>query len=215
MVSTVFFEYFKDYPVCGRDAAIQEKALPFCPRKTVWSRITCARACNNYIGLYWAILKCRESDYPGFQLSLNRISSHSVECHFGMTRSTLNGFLQWDRFFSAQVKAVMSHKVMRRIDLRPYIRRFVMPAGCIVLPEDGELLSVDFGGICKIIDCIKGISWNLAANHSIAAYEEAEPLFHIFLALNGELNSKGFTESVPESDPLSGGGIKNRLFSGH
>jgi hypothetical protein len=63
---TVFFEYFKDYHVCGRDAGISAKALSFCPRKTFWSRMMCARACNTCIGLYWTILKYRESDYPGF-----------------------------------------------------------------------------------------------------------------------------------------------------
>jgi hypothetical protein len=49
----------------------------------------------------------------GFELALNRIGSHSVECHFGITRSMLNGETRWDMFFSAQVKAVIIRRLCK------------------------------------------------------------------------------------------------------
>jgi hypothetical protein len=89
-----FFEYVKHYPECGWSSGIYEITVAGCQRKTLWTKSMCRRGCNACLGIFWALKK-----YGGngeCQLSLSRIGSHSLECHFGMIRSTLNGDPPWD-----------------------------------------------------------------------------------------------------------------------
>jgi hypothetical protein len=86
-----FFRMIQNYPECGREFHISEKTIQGCNRKTFWTKSMCRRACNTCIGRDWAIQMSPRLENAGVLLALNRIGSHSGECHFGMTRSTLNG----------------------------------------------------------------------------------------------------------------------------
>jgi hypothetical protein len=86
---TVVFDVFHNYPETGKTAGIVQGGKPN-DVKTFWSQLVCERGCNLCVGLYWAIERWGHTQI-GFCLALARIGSHSCECHFGITRSTLNG----------------------------------------------------------------------------------------------------------------------------
>jgi hypothetical protein len=207
-----FFTTLTNYPECGKKAGITEKTVEGCRRKTFWTQAMCRRACNTCVGLYWAIQKYCTPEYhaSGFQLSLNRIGSHSVECHFGMTRSVLNGDPRWIRFFSAQVKAVIVHRVMGKLGFHPYIRRFGMPAGCIVPPESTNLVGADFGNIQGSVDELLGY---LSTQQHHIAYGCGHQLMLSFANLRSQLLHGDHVASIRESSPWSGAGMKNRMFT--
>jgi hypothetical protein len=206
---SVFFRKFQNYPQCGRDFHISEITVASCDRKTFWTKSMCRRACNTCVGLYWAIRMWQRPANSGFELALNRIGSHSVECHFGMTRSTLNCDTRWLRFFSAQVTAVLIQKEMRKLTFRPYIRRFAMSAGCIVLPDTCESVQVEMR---DIIERIETVSLQLSECQDDQALLDDRSFMALFFRLKEELDLRGWVESIPEPGDLSGGGIKNRLF---
>jgi hypothetical protein len=91
---SVFFEYMQKYPKCLWRSNVSQGTIDAFKRKTLWTPSMCCRACNTCICVYWAITKY--GGQPHFELALNRIGSHSVECHFGMTRSTLKGDARWE-----------------------------------------------------------------------------------------------------------------------
>jgi hypothetical protein len=146
-------------------------------------------------------------------LALNRIGSHSLECHFGMTRSTRNGDPRWDRFFSSQVKAVIIHGLMRRLGFHSYIQRFAMPAGCVVPPHSDQLVQIGIDDIEDLINCIRKMSVALANDRPTEAYAVGLLLLENFSRLHGVRCHTGNLESRHESGPLSGGAIKNRLLT--
>jgi hypothetical protein len=78
-------------------------------------------------------------------LALERIGSHSVECHFGTTRSTLSGDTRRDSFFKAQVKAVLIQRTMADLSLPPCIRRFKSDPGCTLFGrgDQGSVPSIE------------------------------------------------------------------------
>jgi hypothetical protein len=75
---------------------------------------------------------------------LARIGIHLVEYDFGITRNILNDSSHWDKFFAAQITAIMIHHIMRQFDLRSYIRRLKHEIGCILDPEHVKKLCIDF-----------------------------------------------------------------------
>jgi hypothetical protein len=208
---TAFFEYINHYPECGYSSSIDEITVAGCRCKTLWTKSMCRRGCNTCLGIFWALQK-----YGGngeFQLALNRIRSHSLECHFGMTRSTLNGDPRWGRFFSSQVKAVIIHKVMRRLGFHPYIRQLAMPAVCIVPPDSDELVQIDIDDIEDLINCIREMSVALLNDCPTEAYAVGLLLLENFSRLRDVLSHTGYFENIHESGPLSGGAMKNRLLT--
>lgn len=208
---SVFLRMCEHYPACGADFHISEKTVSSCDRKTFWTKSMCRRACNTCVGLYWAIRMSQRPENDGLEAALNRIGSHSVECHFGMTRSTLNCDTRWERFFSAQVTAVLIQKVIRKLGFHLYIRRLAMPAGCIVLPDTRKSIRVEMG---DIIERIENVSLQMSACRDGEALADGSSFMVPLFILKQQLDSSGWVEPIPESGRLSGGGIKNRLFSG-
>jgi hypothetical protein len=153
----------------------------------------CRRACNICIGLYWAMTKY--GGQPDFELALNRIESHSVECHFGLTRSRLKGDTQWKQFFAAQIMAVM-----RRLHFPPYIRRFAMPAGCVVQTDTEKSIHLNFG---NIMDGIREMTYHLSQNRPQAAFEVGCPLMEKLFDSPRALIEGKFCERSHESIPWS------------
>jgi hypothetical protein len=100
--------------------------------------------------------------------ALNRIWTHPVECYFGMTRGTLNGETRWDRFFAAQVKAVVIRMVMQRLGFGQYIRRFQQPAGCVLSPDTEHSVflkastqpGTEFGPIYSHVERLLAFLWD-------------------------------------------------------
>jgi hypothetical protein len=75
----------KEFPKTGDEYGIYERSIKAANRKTLWTKKMCIRACNLCTGLYWAIKLFKDC------LALGRIGSHSLENHFGTTRSVLRG----------------------------------------------------------------------------------------------------------------------------
>jgi hypothetical protein len=167
-------------------------------------RFACATLNVGY-PLYWAITKY--GGHPDFELALNRIGSHLVECHFDITRSTLKGDKRWEQFFAAQIKAVMLQKVMRRLHFPPYIWRFAMPAGSVVRPDTEKSIHLDFG---NIIDGIKEMTYHRSQNRRQAAFEVVCPLMEKLVDLHRALIEGMFWERSHGSSPWLDGGMTTR-----
>jgi hypothetical protein len=150
----VFFRMMENYPECGRGHNITEKTVIGCQWKTFWTQSMCRKACNTCVGLYYVTQEMITDGDTHFHLALDRVGSHSVECHFGMTRSTIAGDPRWESFLSAQVCAVIIRRVMRRLGFGPYIQSFAMAAGCVVRLDAPDLMNVDFWSILGDIDAL-------------------------------------------------------------
>jgi hypothetical protein len=211
-----FFAMMKDFPKCGAKKGITENNTKDSPRQTLWTKAMCRRACNLCVGLYWAIQKFCTPEYmaSGFRLALNRIGTHPVECHFGMTRSTLNGDPRWDRFFSAQVKAVLIRRVMHRLKIRSYIRRFSEPAGCDVPPDRESSVSL------KLPPASSGLHTDVL--QMLRYLQEEQPhrangtgygLLAMFSQLYKDLSGASALPNIRQSGPTSGGCIETRWYA--
>jgi hypothetical protein len=188
---SVFFEYRQNYPDCGKVSGFSEKTITDCDRETFWTRSMCHRACNLCVALYWAIRKVLQEEDCDLLLPLNRIDSHSIKCHFGMIQSTLRGDPRWSRFSSAQVDAVIIHRVMRTLEFQPYIRRFSMPAGGNVCSDTTEPVCVD---LHDIITRIKTLSSQLSQNQARIGWGElpdSRSFITPFLELDARLDFGG------------------------
>jgi hypothetical protein len=210
-----FFAMMKEFPKCGATKGITENKTKDSPRQTLWTKAMCRRACNLCVGLYWAIQKFCTPEYmaAGFKLALNRIGTHPVECHFGMTRSTLNGDPRWERFFSAQVKAVMIRRVMRRLKIKSYIRRFSQPAGCEV-PQDTESsvsLKLPPGSSGLHNDVLQMLRY-LRENRRHRANDTGYGLLAMFSQLYKDLGASALP-NIRQSGPTSGGCIETRWYA--
>jgi hypothetical protein len=135
---SIFFRMLKEYPLTGDAYRIYEiSRAPHC-RKTLWTHVMCIRACNWCIGLYWA-LKTFDS------LPLGRIGTHSVECHFGTTRSLLRGDTRWKQFLGKQADSIIIQRLLKELGLKPYIRRFKSVSGATIMAaDDANLITVRF-----------------------------------------------------------------------
>jgi hypothetical protein len=168
----------------------------------------CKRACNLCVGLYWSITKW--SDGPCFPLALGRVSSHPVECHFGTTRSTLDGDTRWDSFFNAEIGAILIRRSIVHLGLRPYIRRFRTEAGCTLTGEGKEIAQVTFGW--TYISALVHFAKLLAQGDELFAVNIAS-LIQPFRKLATSLAEVGWHERAGKSSLLSGGCITLRLFT--
>jgi hypothetical protein len=121
-----FFQMIRCSPETGGDAGIWEIGGEECLRKTFWIQVMCFRGCNRCVALYSAIKMSMV--YP-MDLELGPIGSHSVECLFGTTRSKPTGNARWEKFLKAELKAVSIRRLMKELDLHPYIRCLKNEAG--------------------------------------------------------------------------------------
>jgi hypothetical protein len=199
---SVFFDMFKEYPTTGAEAGIYEKGNAT-QRKTFWSQVVLKRACNLCVGLHWALWKWGYTE--GFFLALARIGSHSCECHFGMTRSTLNGDTRWKRFLSAEVTAALVHWFMEELDLSPYIRRFKNGGGCTISDEFPGQIEVDFGlSVEMVLD-----TFHLLMQE--APLPARVTVMTAFAELSDRLKEIEYVERIEESSPFGGQSITTRF----
>jgi hypothetical protein len=75
------------------------------------------------VALYHALAHLRHED----TLVLGRIGSHSAECHFGIVRTMLRGDDRFDRWMSAEAKAVMVERLISQLGYEPMTRRSRVP----------------------------------------------------------------------------------------
>jgi hypothetical protein len=203
---SVFFEMALKYPATEQDQGIFEKCGPDFV-KTFWTCVMLTRPCNLCVGVDWALGKWGLS--REFWLALARIRTHPVECHFGITRSTLNGNAHWDKFFAAQVTAVMVKRIMWQFDLRPDIRRFRNEAGCILGPEHVGELSIDFDLIVEMIRDVFGGLWR---NKGDELVQRDVTIITPFEFLSQELGRLQYVEKIKKVSKLSGDSITTRLI---
>jgi hypothetical protein len=204
---TVFWDMAKDYPPTGADAKIWEVGDASLP-KTFWTHVVLKRGCNLCVGLYWAIDRWGHTQW-GFCLALSRISEHACECHFGMTRSTLNGDIRWTRFLQAQVIAALIHRILREFGLSPYSRRFKNEAGCTLVPDRPGTIDIDFG-----------LTVELIANTFDLLREDREPeviaadvtMMAPFQQLSETLAAIEYAEKFGGGSSFSGHGITSRMI---
>jgi hypothetical protein len=200
---SVFFRMAKNYPTTGKGPGIYENSSQTGHRKTLWTKGMCQRGCNLCIGLYWAI-----TTHPR-DLALGRIGSHSVECHFGTTRSLLRNENRWQRFLSAEVDSLLVREILDELHLAPYIRRFKTTAGYTHGQNSEDLIDCNFEGIIE--------SFELIAGHFPLQTEESIPYDALFtrpyVHLSELLERAGHIESITSPSPTSGWGIFNRYFA--
>jgi hypothetical protein len=196
----------KDFPETGLQFHLYEIGGSD-KTKTFWTKAMCKRACNLCVGLGWALIKWGDRD--DFWLALSRISSHPVECHFGMTRSTLAGDVRWTRFFAAQVTASLMHSIMWTYGIRPYIRRFKNEAGCTLSPYLPANLDVPFGNIGQLVYDTICLLWE---NQEAELVSEAESVITPFIKLFDQLSGVQYVEKIVRPSELSGQCISNRWY---
>jgi hypothetical protein len=114
-----------------------------------------------------------------------------------------------ERFLAAQVKAVILHKMIRKLGFKPYIRRFLMSEGCIVPPKTEESVFRVLGDI-QILDQMAVF---LSKDQPHQAYRMCEPLMQKLINFHDRQIEHGSLESIRESGLLSGGGIQIRMFT--
>jgi hypothetical protein len=203
---SVFFDMATHYPATGQGQGIYEKCGP-AGVKTFWTQTMLKRACNLCVGVCWALDKWGFS--PDFWLALGRIGTHPVECHFGITRSTLNGRTDWDRFLQAQVAASLVHQIMQEFGLRAYIRRFKDAAGCTLDPDHRGPIIIDFDWIIPVI----AEAFNMLSNNQEEELVSQDvTVITAFQALSRELISLKYVEKIKKASRLSGHAITDRLF---
>jgi hypothetical protein len=88
-----------------------------------------------------------------------------------------------------------------------------MPAGYIIPPDSDELVQIGFDDIEDLINCIREMSVALSNDPPTEAYAVGLLLLENFSCLHDVLCHTGYLQSIHESGPLSGGAIKNRLFT--
>jgi hypothetical protein len=202
---SIFFRMLKDYPATGQHAGIYEKGADPSLRKTLWTVAMCTRACNLCVGLYWAIetFDC---------LPLGRIGTHSVECHFGTTRSMLRGDTRWDHFLGREVDSILAQKIMRELNLKPYIRRFMGISGSVIrATDDPNLITVSFEDIPQRVE-----AFAVALKHGAAAMTvfDRRSILLSFEELNQKLFQAGHKEEIDRPGLTGGLAIMGRFFAG-
>jgi hypothetical protein len=202
---TVFFDVFHNYPETGHDAGILQQGKPD-ELKTFWSILVCQRGCNLCVGLYWAIERWGHTQF-GFCLALARIGSHSCECHFGITRSALNGETRWCRFVAAQVTASLIHRILWELDISPYIRRFKSEAGTTLDPNAPGVVEMSFE---MTIELMALTLTCLSTNQEQEVVAAEDTIMTPFLTLRDRLEEIAYTEKIRLGSPMAGQSIATR-----
>jgi hypothetical protein len=202
---TVFFDVFHNYPETGHEAGILQQGKPD-ELKTFWSILVCQRGCNLCVGLYWAIERWGHTQF-GFCLALARIGSHSCECHFGITRSALNGETRWCRFVAAQVTASLIHRILWELDIAPYIRRFKNEGGTTLDPDAPGVVEMSFELTIELMELTLAC---LCTNKEREVLSSEETIMTPFLALRDRLEEIEYREKIPLGSPMAGQSIATR-----
>jgi hypothetical protein len=160
------------------------------------------RRVMNGIVVVYALLAYR----PG-PIALGRTGSHSVETHFGMTRSFLCGQSQWRHWLSAEAFARMLPRIRERIGLNHGVsgrRGRAMRAGALVPAVDGE---GDFQPVAIEEVVLLRAAQSFISDQS-EANEEARPFVDYLIEL-----VSGVAQYVPPTPgPWEGGGSAWRQF---
>jgi hypothetical protein len=199
----------KEYPKTGALAGIYEQSSDPGQRKTLWTQIMCKRGCNLCIGLYWAIT------HLSGRLPLGRIGTHSVECLFGTTRCSLRGDTGWKRFISAQVDAIIAQKLLKDLNMQPYIRRFRNVSGCRVTytqsdNDDDDLAHADFDGFEEKLQTLVHV---LTGQRDKSELMDENSVMMVFVNLAANLVEVGYVERITSSSSGSGSCIMSRFWS--
>jgi hypothetical protein len=207
LIQAAFFIWFKmakDYPQTGKACGIYESHSKSTERKTLWTRTMLQRGCNLCVGLYWAITSL------GDFLALGRIGTHSLECHFGTTRSVLRGDTRWESFLSAQVDAMFVQRCLKELNLKPYIRRFKNGSGCTLMPDAPQVIDINFDGLP---DKLTSFAHLVAGRADRFAILDEDSITWTFAELAERLAKAGYVEKISDSSKTSGSNVISRLFA--
>jgi hypothetical protein len=203
---SIFFRMLKNYPETGEGLGIYEVSRDPAVRKTLWTETMCIRSCNLCVGLYWAIQTFPDS------LPLGRIGTHSVECHFGTTRSMLRGDTRWDQFLGREVDACLAQRFLKELDLKPYIRRFANASGSTIMAADEHLITVDFGNVPEKVE-----TFATSLKHGVASLmvfqDRSKLILAPFQELARRLCQAGHAEKIDRPSLTGGLCIANRMFA--
>jgi hypothetical protein len=207
----LFFRMAQNFPQTGKAYGIYSSSREHTDRKTLWSKNMCTRGCNLCIGLNWAI-----RTHPEF-LALGRIGSHSLESHFGMTRSVLRGETRWLRFLSAEVDAILIQRLLVKLDMRSYIRRIRTISGFTLGSSIGPLADVEVGEIqekAEMMAILVMLDDEEDREGNNVLVMDVTSLLWFFVNLSTALSDVGDVEKVAKSSRTSGACAMNRYFAG-
>jgi hypothetical protein len=201
---SIFFRMLKEYPTTGDGFGIYEMSRTVGHRKTLWTQVMCIRACNLCVGLYWALRNFANS------LPLGRIGTHSVECHFGTTRSQLRGDTRWSQFLGRQVDSVMIQNFLTELGVTPYIRRFKSVSGCTIMEDDPKSIHVSFDDAAQKLEKFANLLKCGAAQ--LLQWDENSILLS-FEQLAEKLSGAQYVEKLHRPSLTRGLCITNRIFA--
>jgi hypothetical protein len=151
----------------------------------------------------------RDNEPGAPRLSLGRIGSHVLECHFGRIQSVLRGETRWPQFLPAQVNAAIAKNFMTELNLHPSLRRFSNTSGCVVDDSETGLIDIDFLGMIRVIDCIEQ---RLRRQPDELAFPGEMDLASCFADLGTKLKEVGFDEKTSRSTRPAGSSITSQLY---
>jgi hypothetical protein len=123
-------------PKTGGKDGIFQKNVQGATQLTLWLPQTIKRACNLCVALYMEISEWYYDPNCTYPLALSRFGTHSIECHFGITRGIMKGDARLSRFLAAQKKATLVRHIMQEYEFPEYQRRFRHNEGGITLTKD-------------------------------------------------------------------------------
>jgi hypothetical protein len=210
MAYTLLCYYNQNYPKTGVNDGITTNNGKIDIPMTLWTPNTCMRQCNLCVALSYAIEKWRREGCP-YDLALERIGTHSLECLFGTTRMMLNGKTHFADFLSALVNGVMILEIQEEFKMGHCTRRFKKNmAGC-TLPVGGKGgIQVDLGQVAHnlIWTAVNMLQPGVEPSQRQAVLSQ---VMIPFSRLNNELMKHGRGEVSKMSGNTSGSQITSRF----
>ena len=77
--------------------------------------------------------------FPDIDIALGRIGSHSLECHFGIVRAVLRHDDRFDRWLSAEAKAIMIGRFLSNLGVPDFRRRTRVAASGATARAENDL----------------------------------------------------------------------------
>jgi hypothetical protein len=180
---------------------------------TLWIRQNIKRTCNLCVALYWEISDWYYDPNCTYPLALSRFGTHSIECHFGITRSIMKGDARLERFLSAQMKAVLVRNIIREYQFPGYLRRFRHNEGGITLTKAAVTIPMKGVDFEQTVDELQKIVLTLTRQSSCkregsARYKKiAEPVMRTMREYYANLARAGEIKEVHKYSPFSGLGL--------
>jgi hypothetical protein len=180
---------------------------------TFWLPQTVRRAMNLCVTLYLEIWDWYYIHHCPYPLALSRFGTHSIECHFGITRSIMKGDARLERFLSAQMNAVLVREIAFEFQLPGFLRRFRQNEGGIVLTKDMEFIPMPDLDFDQATDQLKNIVSILIVQSNCeegsAKYlETAEPVMRTMRRYFSYLYEAGEINEVHRFSLTSGLGMQ-------